>query len=398
MSRQDAQNGFSAIMPQVNYQGQNVDHCLLARFCKQLFLAAGLRDADAELVSDSLVAADLRGIGSHGVARIPHYLERIRLGGVKAQPQVTTILLAPAAARVDGDHGLGQIVMDRAAGVAVQLAHEAGTGWVAVANSSHCGALAYYGLKIADAGMIGLVFTHVDPMVVPYGAREAFCGTNPICITAPRTSRGSQNAATSALCLDMATSKAPWNAVANAASEGVSIPGGWAVDADGRETVDPNHVAAMLPFGDYKGSGLGIMIDVLCAMLSARPYGPDIPKMYSNDLTQNRRLGGLVGAIDIGRFVRLEEFHARVADFLARLGAMPPRAASGKVLFPGEPEMLKREQYLREGVPLGLHTLEQLNRAAVNFGLNPLATPFPAGTQGPHIRTLASHAAKSVSG
>jgi len=331
------------------------------------------------------------------VARIPHYLRRMKLGGINPQPQITTTLLGPAAARIDGDHGMGQLVMDRAARLAVQLAKEAGAGWVAVANSSHCGALAYYGLKIADAGMIGLVFTHVDPMVVPYGARNAFCGTNPICITAPRAQSGAQNAETGALCLDMATSKAPWNAVMNASRERVPIPANWAVDADGEETTDPNDVAAMLPAGEHKGSGLGVMIDVLCALLSGAPFGPDIPKMYSKDLSQNRLLGGLVGAIDIGRFVPLEDFHARVAEIIIRLGSLPPREPGGKVLFPGEPELLTRQRILQEGVPLGLRTIEELNRTAADLGLERLMDLTPAGTQGPHLRPAPIRVQSSVS-
>ena len=142
-------------------------------------------------MADSLVEANLRGVDSHGVARLPHYLRRIQHGSINPRPKIRVEILGPAAARVDGDRGLGQLVMLTAAEQAIELARRAGSAWVAVANSSHCGALAYYGLRIAEAGMIGLVFTHVDPMVLPYGSREPFCGTNPICITAPRAADGS---------------------------------------------------------------------------------------------------------------------------------------------------------------------------------------------------------------
>ena len=382
-------------MPQVSFESRSVNHLLLAQFCRRLFEAAGLDPNDAALVVDTLVESDLRGVTSHGVSRIPHYLGRIRLGGINRRPQITAQILGPSAARIDGDHGLGQLTMHRAALSAIELAGESGAGWVTVCNSSHCGALAYYGLKIADAGMIGLVFTHVDPMVVPFGAKAAFSGTNPICITAPRASRGANERPTGALCLDMATSKAPWNAVANAAREGVAIPAGWAVDAEGDETTDPNCVAAMMPVGEYKGSGLGLMIDVLCSLLSNSPFGPDIPKMYSNDLSQHRRLGGMVGAIDIGRFVPLAQFHARVAQMIERLGALPPAAPGGEILFPGEPELRQRERRLKEGIPLGIHTLEELDRLAVGFGLEPLDGRCVSQTilAGPHVLQHAGKAA-----
>lgn len=356
-------------MPQVQYDSRSVDPAELVAFCGRIFTAAGLTDKDAALVADTLVESDLRGVSSHGVARIPHYLRRIELGGINPRPQITTTVLGPAAARVDGNHGLGQLTMCRAAETAVELARDAGAAWVTVCNSSHCGALAYYGLKIADAGMIGLVFTHVDPMVVPFGSKKPFAGTNPICITAPRAPAGANHGSTGAICLDMATSKAPWNAVANAAREGVAIPAGWAVDADGNETQDPNRVAAMMPVGEYKGSGLGIMIDVLCSMLSDSPFGPDIPTMYSKDLSEHRRLGGMVGAIDIGRFVPLDRFHARAVELVTRLGALPPALPGGEVLFPGEPELRCRQRYMSDGIPVGIHTLEELNRLAAGFGL-----------------------------
>jgi ureidoglycolate dehydrogenase (NAD+) len=360
-------------MPQVRFDCRSVEPQALRNFAAGLLASAGLADDDARAVADSLVEANLRGVDSHGVARLPHYLRRIRHGSINPRPQIRVEVLGLAAARIDGDRGLGQLVMLRAAEQAIELAREAGAAWVAVANSSHCGALAHYGLRIADAGMIGMVFTHVDKMVLPHGSKEPFCGTNPVCITAPRADRGAGNPPTGALCLDMATSIVPWNTVANAATEGVPIEPGWAVDDEGNDTTDPSEVAFLHPFGAYKGSGLGLLIDVLCAMLSDSPFGPDIPKMYG-DLSKPRRLGGLVGAIDIGRFVPLERFHARVDELLRRWGGLAPSAPSGRVLYPGEPELIERDRRLREGIPVGLHVLDELETLAAAAGVAMLAT------------------------
>lgn len=331
-----------------------VGHATLHSFCARLLLAAGLTQPDALLVADSLVEANLRGTDSHGVARLPHYLARLAHGSIKPRPALAFVRLAPACGRVDGDHGLGQLVMQRATCEAKGLARDAGAGWVSVCNSSHCGALSYFGLQLAEAGMIGLVFTHVDPMVLPYGSRMPFCGTNPICITAPAS--GGQ-----ALCLDMATSIVSWNLLANAALKNESIPPGWAVDSDGYDTLDASRVAALYPTGGYKGSGLGLLIDVLCAFLGGAPYGPDIPKMYG-DLTAHRRLGGLVGAIDIARFVPLQEFHRRLDGLLTRWCNLPPVEPGGKVLFPGQPEQIAKARRLREGIPLPLPVAERLDQ------------------------------------
>jgi ureidoglycolate dehydrogenase (NAD+) len=360
------------ILPQIEAPSIRLGHLQLKQFGTRLLRAAGLQESDAQLVSDSLVESNLRGIDSHGLARLPHYLARIRAGSIEARPSIDVRELAPATSLVDGGNGLGQLVMSQATDEAMRLARQAGAGWAAVRNSSHCGALSYYGLKIAEAGMIGLVFTHVDPLVVPHGSSEPFCGTNPICITAPA-------AEGKTACLDMATSITPWNTVRNAATEGVSIPADWAVDSKGCETTDPNQVVAIHPFGAHKGSGLGIMIDVLCAMLSESPYGPNIPKMYG-DLSQHRTLGGLVGAIDVSRFLPADAFRQRVAQMMEGVGSLKPALPEQRVLYPGEPELICREERLANGIPVGLGVIEELNCCARQHEKEPLTTADPKST------------------
>lgn len=348
-------------MAQVSTQSRACEPASVRTLCARLLEQHGLAVPDARLLADSLVESNLRGIDSHGVARLQHYLKRIRSGSIEARPEMAFERLGPAAGRVDGGHGMGQIVMSRAADEAVALAKESGAGWVSICNSSHCGALSYFGLQIASAGMIGLVFTHVDPMVLPHGGIEPFCGTNPICIAVP--GRGGRD-----LCLDMATSVTPWNSVANAAMEGVPIPSGWAVDGEGRDTNNASEVAALYPVAGYKGAGLGLVIDVLCAMLSGAPIGPDIPKMYG-DYTERRRLGGLVGAIDIKRFTSVEAFRGRIEQMLQRWVQIKPAQPGGRVQFPGEPELDCRAKRLCEGLPLGLNLIEELTSLADQYGL-----------------------------
>lgn len=349
-------------MPQIRVLSQRVDAEQLKNVSIELFRTSGLRDEDASLVTETLVQASLRGVDSHGVARIPHYLRRIEAGSVKARPLITCERRGMSSAIVDGDDGLGQLAMARATDEVVSLASNSGAGWVAVRNSSHCGALSYYGLQTVQANMIGIVLTHVDPMVVPHGACKPFCGTNPICIAVPGPSQRQT------LCLDMATSITPWNSVMNAVTDQVAIPIGWGIDAAGRDTTDPNKVKAIYPFGSYKGSGLGLMIDVLCAMLGGAPIGPDIPAMYG-DLTKRRMLGGLVGAIDIGRFVDAAVFCERVGDLIQRWTSLPVAEGHDRVLFPGQLELLTHEQRLRDGIPLSPGVVEELKGATQQLGL-----------------------------
>ena len=283
---------------------RRVKHEDLRQLCAHLLEHVGLRARDALLVADSLVAANLRGTDSHGVARLPHYLNSIQVGSIESRPVIKIVRSRGATAVVDGGHGLGQLVNQFAIKLAMGRARKFGAGWVAIRNSSHCGALAYFGLQVACANMIGILFSHVDPMVLPYGSRKPFHGTNPICIALPAADE-------EVFCLDMATSIVPWNIIANAQIENKPIVRGLAVDAAGRETTDPHRVHALYPFGAHRGSGLGLAIDLLCSTLSGSPFGAHLPKMYG-DLTQHRKLGGLVGAFDVAAFTSVVTFKRRV--------------------------------------------------------------------------------------
>jgi ureidoglycolate dehydrogenase (NAD+) len=332
----------------------------LLRFCQIILGAQGVPEEQACYVAWHLVETNLRGTDSHGVARLPHYVRRLKGKSIKAQPAITYEQRAPSLGLVDGDNGLGHLVMRDATEKAGDLASQTGAGWVAVKNSSHCGALAPYGLQLAERGMIAFVFSHVDPMVLPHGSRVPFCGTNPICITAP-----SLNGC--AMCLDMATSVVPWNLIANAATEGVPIPSGWAVDRQGVDTNKPCEVHALYPFAQHKGSGLGILIDILCSLLSGGPYGPDIPKMYG-DMTEPRQLGGLVGAIHVEPFMESSIFRARVSEIMRRLSGLPPSQGTDRVRFPGEPEIETKRIRSRDGIPMGINVLAELNELASQCG------------------------------
>jgi len=348
-------------MPQIQSESRTVTATALRNMAHGLLVHAGLSNSNANLVADTLVESNLRGIDSHGTARLLHYLNRIEQGSIdsKAKPQFEK--QAPAMGMVDGQHGLGQLAMMEATNRAADLAHENGCGWVAVKNSSHCGALAYYGQHLANQGMVAVVFTHSDAMVAPYAAKHAFCGTNPICIVIP--GQDAQH-----LCLDMATSCVPWNTVMNAAIEGVKLHPDWALDANGTPTTDPHLAAAVRPTAGYKGSGLGLIIDLLCALPGGGPIGPDIPKMFKQ-LDQQRRLGGLVGAIDLTRFQPLKQMTTRTREIADRWNHQPCESPDNPTLWPGQPELNCRQKRLKNGIPMGVKTLAQLEALATQAGV-----------------------------
>jgi ureidoglycolate dehydrogenase (NAD+) len=340
-----------------------IDHRKLTGFCAGLLQHAGLREADALYVADSLVTANLRGTDSHGVARLPHYLRRLGAGSIVARPKIRIAKSRGAAVVLDGGHGLGQLVNRRAVEIAIARSAKYGAGWVALCNSSHAGAMAYFGHQLARADKIGFMFSHVDPMVLPHGAREPFHGTNPICIAAPGE-RGEL------FCLDMATSIVPWNFVENARIEGRTLPPGLAVDADGVETTTPAAVHALYPFGAHRGSGLGLAIDLLCSMLGGSPFGPHIPMMYG-DLTQHRELGGLVGALDIASFTAPAQFKKRVTQFMREVRTLRPMG-DAPVLVPDDAEKQRAVERRKRGIPLPAAVYEQLSALGREAGVGVL--------------------------
>jgi ureidoglycolate dehydrogenase (NAD+) len=348
-------------MAQITSPSVSVPAEVLRNFVYQCLQKAAVPDAHAALVSESLVESNLRGIDSHGVARMPHYLNRIRHGSVNPTPDLRFERVAAALGRLDGDHGLGQVVMSRATDEVIALARETGAGWVAVENSSHCGALSYYGLRIASAGMLGIAFTHSDSFVVPYAGVKAFCGTNPVCLTAPEEN-GEH------FCLDFATSIVPWNTVANAAIEGVELPDHWAVDAEGNSTQNARDARAVRPFGDFKGSGLGLMVEVFCSFLLGTPYGPNIAAMYG-DPSRKRHLGGLVGAIDIRNFRDVAAFKKSLTQLGAEWNAQQRKDPNTPIFYPGQPERSTRSRRLADGVPIGLKVCELFEKTGRELGV-----------------------------
>lgn len=328
----------------------------LSGFVIDLLSAVGVPTADAAIVADCLVTANLSGIDSHGVVRLAHYVRRLENGTIRTRPQLTFTPTAPAIGILDGGDGLGHVVAYHATTHAMNLAAEAGTGMVAVGNSSHFGMAGFYILRMVAAGYAGISMTATDRMLVPYGARKAFFGTNPICFGFPTDDIP--------VVLDMATTAMAYGKIALAAVEGKPIPATWAVDADGNPTTDPAAVAGMYPMAGPKGSGLAMVIDIFCSLLTGMAWGPHINRMYA-EMDAPRHLGHFVMAIDVKRFLPLETFKQNLDAMLGEFTALAPADGFEQVYYPGQIEGLRRRQRQAEGIPLeaGLaHELTELGR------------------------------------
>ncbi|HEV3009685.1 MAG TPA: Ldh family oxidoreductase [Burkholderiales bacterium] len=329
-----------------------IPHQKLESFTAACLEKLGLEAADARLVAETLVAANLRGVDSHGVVRLPHYATRLRNGTVKARPTISAKRTGPSAAVVEGDAGMGQLVATRAMQEAISLARQSGVGAVVARNSSHCGACAWFVEMAVRQGMVGVALTHTDSIMVPPGMKRIFLGSNPIAFGAP--------AEPEPVIIDLSTTHVAWGKILVARQEGKPVPPDWGVDAGGKATTDPQRVVGLAPTGGHKGYALAMMVEILCAQLAGVPFGRHVTKMYG-ELDKPRNLGHFMLALDVGRFADPKVFGGQISRFVEEIHAE-------QALAPGDPERLNAERRRRDGIPLG-SALGELNALAAELGV-----------------------------
>jgi len=339
----------------------------LFAFTRRVFEAAGMPPGNAALVADNLTQGELHGLGSHGVSRLlAIYVKRLRMGAINPHPNVTVVRRTGSTAVVDGDNGPGAVVGTAAMRLALELAQEHRSGWVAARNSNHYGAAFLYTRMALPQGMIGFSTTAAVPQVAPFGGDAAALGTNPLCIAVPGGERGP-------IILDMATTVVARGKVQLAALEGKPIPPGWAVDAQGRPTTDAAAAVKgrMLPLGGYKGYGLALMVEVFSSILSGAEFGQGIGELFA-DFDRGQRMGHFFGALDVAAFLPVEEFRRRIDDLITYLKGMPLAEDAEEILIPGEPEARKAAEYRLAGIPIEREVVATLNDVAAELGVPPL--------------------------
>ncbi|MFL5805641.1 MAG: Ldh family oxidoreductase [Roseiflexaceae bacterium] len=317
-----------------------IDHHNLRRVTQAIIEAAGTPRASALMVGDSLVEANLRGHDSHGVLRLPWYIDAVRRGVIvpDASPQV--IAKHGATAQVDGALGWGQIAAHLATQTAIALATEQGLGGVTIVNGNHIGRVGEYVEIIARAGMIGIAMCNAGPAVAPYGGYQRVMGTNPLAWSAPR------GPGQVPLVLDFATSSVAEGKLRVARSKGETLPPGLIVDAAGQPSRDPADFyagGALQTFGLHKGSGISLMIELLGRGLCG--IDPALPGHRGHN-------GTLILALHIPAFAPEQQFLDAAARLQEQVGALSPIAGVDRVLLPGEPEQLARRQRMSEGIPI----------------------------------------------
>lgn len=342
----------------------------LRGFAREVLGAAGLAPVDAGAAADGLVAANLRGVDSHGVLRLIQYADSLARGEVNPRPDVRVVERRRATALVDADGGYGFRPALLAMDTAVEIAGEAGIALVGVRASHHFGMAARYALRAAGSGMVGVVMTNSLPVLAAPGGARPVVGNNPLAFGVPRP------APAEPLVLDMALSETAFGRIRLAAAEGREIPLGWALDGRGRPTTDAAEALAagsLAPIGSHKGYGLAVVTELLAGVLTGSPFGVD------SDAHGHRAggVGHVMIALDPAAFVSPEAFAAGVGALEAQIRAAPLAEGGDAVFLPGEIEARTARHRAAEGVPVSSELTAKLRALAVRLGVEP-----PAWTAG----------------
>ena len=350
----------------------------LSEFTKEVFIRVGMPPEDAEAEAGALIWANLRGVDSHGVLRIPWYVENVDKGVMNPKPNIQVIKETPATFLIDADRALGPVVTIFVVNLVVEKAKKAGIGWALIRNLTHQGALGYYSQMMAKKDMAGVVLVCNPPNMATYGARVPGVHNSPIAISVPAKRHHPLN-------LDMATSVAAGGKIKLAIDKGISIPEGWALDKEGKPTTDPRQVGALLPFGGPKGSGLALMFECLSSVMVGNPLlepallskeiGPPVEGKEAEAIGERlsyvpRHIqNSVVAAIDISMFTDVEGYKEHIDNLIDGLKALPKAEGFNEIFVPGEPEERTFDERSRSGIPLPEGTVRRLRSIAERFGV-----------------------------
>ncbi|WP_410220465.1 Ldh family oxidoreductase [Pedobacter sp.] len=350
----------------------------LRTFTYRIFKHMGCSDEHANLAADVLIKADLRGIDSHGVARLSGYVRLWEKKRINAKPDIKIIHETATTATIDGDAGLGLVVAPFAMQIAVEKAEKYGSGWVAVKNSNHFGIAGYHALMAVEKNMIGISMTNASPLVAPTFSKERMLGTNPMCYAFPASKYPP-------VVVDMATAAAANGKLEIAQRAQKDIPSGWVQNQAGEPSINANELkegGSLLPLGSdkdhgsHKGYGLGATVDILSAVLSGANYGPWAPPFVAflepsaNPVGQG--LGHFLGALSVNGFRPAQEFKDHMDNWIERFKKAEPVNPEQDIIIPGEPEFKFEQERKINGIPLIDIVVNDLNQLAEKLGVEKL--------------------------
>ncbi|MBC7920023.1 MAG: Ldh family oxidoreductase [Ferruginibacter sp.] len=348
----------------------------LQAFTRQVFIQLGCSPNDAELAADVLVSADLRGVDSHGVARLPGYVRLYEAGRLNPKPVMRVVHETPGTATLDGDRGLGLVVAPRAMNIAVEKARHVGAGWVSIRNSNHFGIAGYHAMLALEHDMIGMAMTNAAPLVTPTFSRQRLLGTNPIAVAVPALHQPP-------FVADFASTAVAYGKLEILQRQGVPAPEGWVQDRDGNPSTDADAIrngGALLPLGSdrergsHKGYGLGAVVDIFSGVLSGANYGPWVPPFATAGFMAGAGnpvglgTGHFVGALRLDAFRPAEEFKTHMDNWI-RTFRNAPAVAGQRVLIPGDPERACETERRAAGIPLSPAVIADLEILGRKLGV-----------------------------
>lgn len=347
----------------------------LKDFSAKVFMHFGVPQKDAQTASEVLSLSDIRGIDSHGVARLHTYFEMLTLKRINPKPNVRIIREHKSVCTVDGDNGLGLVVGPKANEIAMDKAAQFGSGMVSVCNTNHYGIASYYSLEAIKRDMIGWSMTNTTKLVAPLWGAERMLGTNPISIAFP----GLKNPP---IVIDLATSAAAYGKIEIAKRKKAPVPKGWIVDKEGTMSTNPDDMingGAILPLGSdrelggHKGYALSAMVDILTAVLSGANWGPFAPPFALRQEIPSRSvgkgIGHFFGVMEIAGFMEVNEFKTRIDEWIEVFRNTKPAKGTSGVLIPGDPEHHEEAIRSKEGIPLLPAVIEDLQDISKQTGI-----------------------------
>lgn len=347
----------------------------LWNFANQLFIKMGCPEAQAKEAADVLLSADLRGIDSHGLARLSGYVRLWEVKRINTAPNIRIVHESPSTAVVDGDQGLGLVVAPRAMEIAIEKAKTCGTGWVAVKNSNHFGIAGYHAMKALQHDMIGMAMTNASPLVAPTFSVERLLGTNPICVAIPA---GTQPP----FVADFATTTAANGKLEILQRKNQQAPEGWIQTKTGASSTNPHELkegGALVPLGSdrehgsHKGFCLGAWVDIFSAVLSGANYGPWVPPFVSflsppSDPV-GEGIGHFFGAMRVDAFRPAEEFKLHMDKWITRFREAKTIEGQDHLIIPGDPERESEKERMENGIPLNSKVIDDLTELGLKFNV-----------------------------
>ena len=335
-------------------------------FAVRLLMAYKLPETDARTVAHCLVLADLRGVDTHGIQYLPHYLGRVEKGLINPRPELRLEQKTPVACGLDGQNGFGFVVGMKAMDAAIDMARTNGIGIVAARRSTHFGMAASYVLRAVEQGFVAQVYSNASPAMPPWGGREAMLGTSPFACGAP-------GGKLDPYILDLSFAVAARGKIRKAGRRGEKIPLGWALDAQGRATTDPNaaDTGVVLPIGGYKGSGLAMLMDLFGGVIAGAGFAGGVGNQFT-DYGRAQDVGHFFLAMKPDLFVPLDEYRTRMDRLVTAVRGAPRADGFDEILMPGEREFRLEKARRISGVQVGPIELQKLNETAAKAGVAPI--------------------------